>query len=209
MSARPRAPSLIEVLLGVALLATVLLLAAACQQDAPRAPGGDTKAHVTPIGVGRAATPAEVAAWDVDVNPAGEGLPPGRGTAAEGAPVFQAKCASCHGAKGEGIAPTPALVGREPREGFPFGKDQSLTRTVGNYWPYATTLYDYINRAMPATAPGSLRPEEIYAVTAWILARNEIIADTAVMDATTLPQVRMPARDRFVADDRPGGAEFR
>ena len=100
-------------------------------------------------------------------------------------------------------------MGREPREGFPFGKDQSLTRTVGNYWPYATTLYDYINRAMPATAPGSLMPDEIYAVTAWILAQNEIIGDTAVMDATTLPQVRMPARDRFVADDRPGGAEFR
>jgi hypothetical protein len=80
---------------------------------------------------------------------------------------------------------------------------------VGNYWPYATTLYDYINRTMPATAPGSLRPDEIYAVVAWILAQNEIISPTAVIDAASLPRVRMPARDRFVPDDRHGGAEFR
>jgi S-disulfanyl-L-cysteine oxidoreductase SoxD len=81
-------------------------------------------------------------------------------------------------------------------------------RTVGNYWPYATTLYDYINRTMPATTPGSLTPDEIYAVVAWILAQNEIISPTAVIDAASLPRVRMPARDRFVPDDRQGGAEF-
>jgi cytochrome c len=80
---------------------------------------------------------------------------------------------------------------------------------VGNYWPYATTLYDYINRAMPATAPGSLTADEIYGVIAWILSRNEIIDSIAVMDAASLPRVRMPARDRFVRDDRRPGAGFR
>jgi mono/diheme cytochrome c family protein len=160
-------------------------------------------------GVGRPATRAEIAAWDIDVNPAGAGLPAGRGTAADGARVFAAKCAVCHGANGEGLATGPALVGREPREGFPFGQSLKYTRTVGNYWPYATTLYDYINRAMPATAPGSLTADEIYGVVAWILSRNEIIDSTAVMDAASLPRVRMPARDRFVPDDRRPGARFR
>ena len=196
---------------SLALVGAAVLVALACR---PAGPAEDRDAasgpaSAAPRGVGRAATPAEVAAWDIDVNPAGEGLPSGRGTAAEGARVFAAKCAACHGANGEGIATAPALVGREPREGFPFGQDLKHVRTVGNYWPYATTLFDYINRAMPATDPGSLQPDEIYSVAAWILARNEIIADTATLDATTLPQVRMPARDRFVRDDRRGGAEFR
>jgi cytochrome c len=160
-------------------------------------------------GVGRPATRAEIAAWDIDVNPSGAGLPAGRGTAADGARVFAAKCAACHGANGEGLPAGPALVGREPREGFPFGQSLKYTRTVGNYWPYATTLYDYINRAMPATAPGSLAADEIYGVVAWILSRNEIIDSTAIMDAKSLPRVRMPARDRFVPDDRGPGAVFR
>jgi S-disulfanyl-L-cysteine oxidoreductase SoxD len=163
----------------------------------------------TRYGVGRPATRAEVAAWDIDVNPSGEGLPAGRGTAAEGARVFAAKCAACHGAAGEGLAAGPALVGREPREGFPFGQSLKHVRTVGNYWPYATTLYDYINRAMPLTAPGSLGASEIYAVVAWILSRNDIIAPTTIIDAASLPRVSMPARDRFVPDDRRPGAEFR
>jgi mono/diheme cytochrome c family protein len=164
---------------------------------------------VARFGVGRPATPAEIAAWNIDVNPSGEGLPAGRGTAEEGARVFAANCAGCHGARGEGLPAAPALVGREPREGFPFGKSLTYVRTVGNYWPYATTLYDYINRTMPATTPGSLAPDEIYAVVAWILAQNEIIAPTAVIDAASLPRVRMPARDRFVPDDRHGGPAFR
>ena len=160
-------------------------------------------------GIGRPATAAEVAAWDIDVNPAGEGLPRGKGTAAEGAELFAAKCAACHGENGEGLAAAPALVGREPREGFPFGQSLKFTRTVGNYWPYATTLYDYINRTMPPTAPGSLTADEIYAAVAWILARNEIIDSATVIDPKSLPGVRMPARDRFVPDDRVGGPEFR
>ena len=159
-------------------------------------------------GIGRVATNAEVTAWNIDVNPTGRGLPPGRGTYAAGAAVFAQKCASCHGARGEGIGPVPRLIGRDPRVGFPFARDARYVKTVGNYWPYATTLYDYIQRAMPLSAPGSLRPAEIYSVADYILAENEIIGKDAVIDAQTLPRVRMPARDRFVPDDRKGGPGF-
>lgn len=183
-------------------LCAVLLSGSACPDQ--RAPGGSA-----PYGVGRSATAAEISAWDIDVNPSGEGLPPGRGTATEGAAVFAAQCAVCHGAKGEGIPPVPALVGREPREGFPFGESLQYVRTVGNYWPYATTLYDYITRAMPAATPGSLSADQTYAVVAWILAENAIIDPAAVLDATSLPRVRMPARDRFVPDNRHPGPGFR
>jgi cytochrome c len=110
---------------------------------------------------------------------------------------------------GSGAAASPRLIGREPREGFPFGQDPKYVRTVGNYWPYATTVYDYVHRAMPLTAPGSLAPNEVYSLTAFLLAENDIIARDAVIDARTLPRVRMPARERFVPDDRAGGAAFR
>jgi len=157
------------------------------------------------------ATPSDslVHAWDIDVNPAGVGLPPGSGTAAQGAVVFAARCASCHGPHGEGVAPSPPLVGREPREGFPFGKDPKYVKTVGNYWPYATTIFDYVRRAMPQLTPGALSSDELYDVVAFILAENEIIPKDAVMDAKTLPAVKMPARDRFVVDDRKGGADLK
>lgn len=167
-------------------------------------------------GVGRPATRAEIVAWDIDVNPTGAGLPAGRGTAVEGEPIFAARCASCHGPAGEGLSAAPeglplapAVVGREPREGFPFSQSPKYLKTVGNYWPYATTLYDYLNRAMPLNAPGSLKASEIYALVAWILNKNEIISPTTVIDAASLPRVTMPAHDRFVPDDRRPGAEFR
>lgn len=152
--------------------------------------------------LGRPPEPQEVAAWDLDVNPGGVGLPAGRATAIEGARVFAAKCAICHGAKGEGLAPNPPIVGREPRSGFAFGRDPALVKTVGNYWPYATTVYDYVRRAMPQDKPGSLTPNELYGVTAWILAENGIIARDAAVDSLSLPKIKMPARDRFVPDDR-------
>jgi S-disulfanyl-L-cysteine oxidoreductase SoxD len=153
------------------------------------------------LGFGRPATAAEIAAWDIDVSPNGAGLPPGTGTAAQGATIFARKCAACHGRTGtEG--PYDRLVGREPRQGFPFGRDPSLVKTIGNYWPYATTLYDYINRAMPLDAPGSLTADEVYGLVAYLLWRNEIIPDTATIDAHSLPQVVMPAHDRFVRDNR-------
>jgi cytochrome c len=157
---------------------------------------------------GKTAAPERIAALDIDARPDGAGLPPGQGMAARGAEVFQAKCARCHGPTGtEG--PNDVLVGREPREGFLFGQYTSLTRTIGNYWPYATTLYDFIHRAMPLDAPGSLTPDEVYSVVALLLYRNEIVPEDAVIDATTLPGVRMPARDRFVPDNRRGGPEVR
>ena len=162
------------------------------------------------FGFGRPATAAEIAAWDIDVRPDGTGLPPGGGTARQGAVVYAVRCAMCHGATGsEARLPYPRLVGRDPRQGFPFGRDPSLAKTVGNYWPYATTLYDYINRAMPPNTPGSLSPNNVYSLVAYLLWRNEIIPDTMVVNAQTLPRVVMPARDRFVPDNRRGGAEIR
>ena len=167
--------------------------------------------------VGRAATAAEIAAWDVDVTPDGHGLPAGSGTSAQGAEVFAAKCAACHGPAGEGqvgappagVPPAPKLIGRDPRDGFPFGQDPKYVKTVGNYWPYATTVFDYVRRTMPITAPGSLTNNEVYAVVAFLLAQNEIIDKTAVMDSATLVAVKMPARDKFVPDDRKAGAAFK
>jgi cytochrome c len=169
------------------------------------------------LGIGRAATAAEIAAWDVDVAPDGHGLPPGRGTVARGATIFAAKCAACHGAAGEGQVGTPApgqtpapkLVGRDPRDGFSFGQDPKLVKTVGNYWPYATTLFDYVRRTMPLTAPGSLANDEVYALVAFLLAQNEIIDRAATLDSASLVAVKMPARDKFVPDDRKGGSTFK
>jgi S-disulfanyl-L-cysteine oxidoreductase SoxD len=158
--------------------------------------------------IGRPASSAEIRAWDIDANPAGAGLPAGRGTYARGAVVYAQQCASCHGAKGEGMPPNPKLVGAEPRD-FSFASDAKIAKTIGNYWPYATTLYDYINRAMPFAAPGSLPPGDVYSVVAFLLAENGIIDKRIVIDARTLPRVHMPARDHFVIDDRRGGAGFR
>ena len=167
--------------------------------------------HTGPLatyGFGREATTEDISAWDIDVMPDGRGLPPGRGTVPQGSAIYARKCAACHGPTGtEG--PSERLVGREPRQGFPFGRDPRFVRTIGNYWPYATTLYDYINRAMPLPAPGSLKPDEVYSLVAFLLWRNEIVADTAVMNSQTLPQVVMPARNRFVVDNRRGGPEIR
>jgi cytochrome c len=161
------------------------------------------------FGLGRRATEADIRPWDIDVNPTGATLPKGRGTYAAGQALFAAQCASCHGARGEGMHPAyPMLVGAEPKD-FSFADDFTRTKTIGNYWPYATTLYDYVNRAMPLTAPGSLTPDQVYSLVAYLLAENGVIGRDAVMDATTLPAVRMPGRDRFVPDDRTGGPTFR
>lgn len=193
-----------------ATLAAMLLLpgVGACRagdSDTARAGGPDGR-----FGLGQPATAQQIAAWDVDVDTLGHGLPPGSGTAVAGAVIFAQRCAMCHGPNGEGAGNVyPRLIGRDPRVGFPFGRDPSYVPTIGNYWPYATTLYDYVRRAMPFTAPGSLAPDETYSVVAFLLARNEIISGTAVMNARTLPAVRMPAHDRFVRDDRRGGPEFR
>ena len=153
------------------------------------------------FGIGRPATPAEIAALDIDVGPDGVGLPPGQGTAADGAPIYAARCASCHGRTGK-EGPNDVLVGRLPGDAFPFAKDPRAPKTIGSYWPYATTVFDYIRRAMPPDKPGSLRDDEVYGLVAYLLSLNELIAPDAVVDATSLPKVKMPARDRFVPDTR-------
>jgi len=157
-----------------------------------------------PLGIGRAATAEEIKAIDIDVMPDGRGLAGGKGSVAEGASVYAAKCASCHGKSGEG-ATAERLVATDSGKNFDFATNGKLVKAVGNYWPYATTLYDYTYRAMPFMQPGTLTPDETYAVTAFILALNKVISDDAVMDAKTLPAVKMPARDRFVMDNRKGG----
>lgn len=198
-------------MLRLVVYATIALAIGACRRGSePRgmAPGSVNPGGTPQFGFGRPATADEIKAWDIAIAPDGTGLPPGSGTAAQGAVLYKQKCAMCHGPTGtEG--PAERLVGREPRQGFPFGKDPSLVRTVGNYWPYATTLYDYINRAMPLNAPGSLSSDEVYRAVAFLLWRNEIILDTTVVNAQTLPRVVMPARNRFVTDNRRGGAEIR
>ena len=129
--------------------------------------------------------------------PDGKGLPDGQGHVAEGAKVYAAKCASCHGANGQGGS-AERLVDRESGKNWDFATNAKLVKTVGNYWPYATTLYDYTYRAMPFMQPGTLTPDETYSLVAYILALNKIVPDDAVMDRTTLPKVVMPSRDRFV-----------
>ncbi len=210
--------------LVVSVSIATLAVAAACsssRSDSGAGPSGGSVATVsaanTPTppasyALGHPADAQHIALLDIDVNPAGVGLPPGSGNAATGAVIFAKKCAACHGVSGEGRAGPPAypkLIGREPRDGFPFGTDPNLVRTVGNYWPYSTTLYDYIHRAMPITSPGSLQPNDVYALVAWILAENEIIPRDAEMNAKALAGVKMPARDKFVMDDRTGGKVFR
>ena len=150
-----------------------------------------------PFNFGKDATPDEIKAWNIDIMADGTGLPPGKGTVAEGATIFAAKCASCHGATGtEG--PFDALVKPfDPAASWP-----QFPRTIGNYWPWASTVYDFVRRAMPFDAPGSLTDNEVYALTAWLLNQNKLIPADAVMDSTTLPKVKMPAQDKFRPDPR-------
>jgi mono/diheme cytochrome c family protein len=142
--------------------------------------------------LGRVATPAEVAGWDVSIPPDGTGLPPGRGTSAQGATVFEQKCQNCHGEKGAG-QPNDRLVG-----GRGTLASKTPVRTIGSYWPYATTVFDYVRRAMPYTQSHSLSDDEVYAVTAYLLYLNGIIGEADVMDAQSLPKVKMPNRDNFI-----------
>lgn len=186
--------------IGIILIAASVT-ACADAREASAKPAQYATGH---FAVGTPATPAQIAAWNTDIGPEGLELPEGRGSATQGATIYAAQCAACHGAQGQGMEPLyPALIGR-PADGesFDFASNPKAVHTIGNYWSHATTLYDYIRRAMPLYTPGSLSSDETYAVVAYLLAANKVIADTAVLDATALRAVVMPARDRFVPDDR-------
>jgi len=174
--------------------ALTLAAALAWAAAAPVAFAADGAAMAGP-GLGRAASAAEVAAEDISIAPDGATLPPGRGTVAEGAAVYETKCVACHGEGGQGGKGTAgALAG-----GIGSLASDAPNKTVGSFWPHATTLFDYVRRAMPYDSPMSLTDDEVYALCAYILSLSGIVADDAVMDAKTLPRVAMPNRDGFVA----------
>jgi cytochrome c len=172
---------------------SVLTLLVACMLSGAASPLARAEGPPRPA-LGRPIADEEVARWDLSVYPDGRGLPEGRGNVAAGRAVYEQNCLVCHGERGTGGA-GGHLVGRGPLTG------PDADKTIGSYWPYATTLFDFIRRSMPMNAPGSLSANEIYAVTAYLLYENQVIAADAVMDRRTLPRVRMPNRDGFVGID--------
>ena len=148
-------------------------------------------------GIGRRPTPEEIAAADTAVGPAGVELPPGSSSASRGRSVYASRCATCHGANGK-EGPNDVLAGGQGTLGT-----AKPVRTVGSYWPYATTLFDYIRRAMPYMTPGVLTDEDVYGVTAYVLFLNGLVGEQDVLDAKTLVALRMPNRDGFAVDPRP------
>jgi len=171
-----------------AILATALPLLLAVGQ-ACAAPEGPR--------LGKPASPQDIAAWSLTVFPDGRGLPAGRGTAAEGKAVYERHCAACHGVKGSGGS-AEELAGA--KHGL---ADATPDKTIGTYWPYATTLFDFVRRSMPPDAPGSLGNDSLYAVSAYLLHLNGIIPETAEMNAATLSLVKMPNREGFIPVDAP------
>lgn len=177
------------------------------EEPTPPSPVIEAESDVAPgldanFGIGRPATEEEIAAIDIDIMPDGSGLPDGSGTYAEGETLYVEQCASCHGENLEGIKETgaPALIG---------GRDTLATdkplKTVESYWPHASTLFDYVHRAMPMIEPGSLSPDEVYALSAYILGRAGILPEDAELDAESFRQIVMPNADGFVPDPRPDG----
>jgi len=162
-----------------ALCAAMLIAASAAFAQAPQ--------------FGQPIAPADIAPWDISIGPDGAGLPAGRGTAKQGETVYAAKCLACHGEKGAG-RPNDALVGGAGT----IASDGPAVKTVGSYWPYATTLFDYIRRAMPWSETKSLSNDEVYAVSAYILHLNGVIGADDVLDAQSLPKLKMPNRDGFI-----------
>jgi S-disulfanyl-L-cysteine oxidoreductase SoxD len=167
--------------ISVGLVAALSLASCAVAPPAVRTPA-----------LGKAVSAQEIARWDISIPPSGAGLPKGGGSPLQGRAVYEQKCVACHGVKGVG-KPADALAG-----GIGTLASKAPLRTVGSYWPYATTLFDYVRRAMPLANPLSLSDDEVYAVSAYVLFLNGIVAEDAVLDARTLPQVKMPNRDGFV-----------
>ena len=182
-------------------IASSLLAGCSSSFDATRdaqSTAAQARWHLSVDAIGKPITETYLSAWNIDVAPDGRGLPDGSGDVATGGRIFAAKCAACHGANGEG------LIGDQLIGGAGTLASPNPKRTVGSYWPYATTLFDYIRRAMPYNAPQSLNADEVYALSAWILNRNGIVPDDARLDAQSLAAIRMPNRDGFVPDPRPG-----
>lgn len=166
---------------------------AACSNSAEPTPG-------VSFGFGRPATAAEIAAWDIDISPDGKGLPDGSGNVSDGRKIYAIKCAACHGVTGK-EGPFNRLVGAMD--------DTTKAKTIGNYWPYATTVFDYIRRTMPYNAPGSLTNDEVYSLTAFLLNANRIIDSSTILQKQNLPAIQMPAQKYFIPDDRKGGPEVK
>lgn len=152
--------------------------------------------------LGRLASVEEVAAWDIDVDADGAGLPEGSGDAETGRKYYAALCASCHGSSGEGTPSAPQLI-------RPSGAQTTVRRNIESHWPYAPPLFDYIRRTMPPDKPQSYGADTLYSLVAYLLSENGISLQSGIADRTTLPAVTMPARQRFVRDDRRGGRELR
>jgi len=151
----------------------------------------ETQAPNLAPNLGKPITQADIAPWDISIMPDGTGLPAGSGTPKQGEPIFQAKCSACHGEKGTGGIAAAVTAG-PPKATLDGGK------TIANFWPYATTVFDFIRRAMPYNAPKSLSDQEVYALTAYLLSLNKLIGENDVMNAQTLPKVKMPNKDNFI-----------
>ena len=177
-----------------ALFAVVLAVAGTWGLARADTPGADAPRHH----LGRPATDADIAAAGISVGPDGRGLPPGRATARQGRPLYESICASCHGLRGEGNDFYPALAGGQNTL-----KSEHPILTIGSYWPYATAVWDYVNRAMPYQNPGTLTPQQVYALTAYLLYINKIVDERQIVDQRTLALIRMPNRNGFIADPRP------
>ena len=166
-------------------------------------PLADTTRWPKKFGFGRMASRQEINAWDIDIRPDGKGLPAGQGNSTSGKAIYAGKCLACHGLKEQaGVKlPGPILVSDTTLKSRP--------KTIGNYWPYATTLFDYIRRAMPYNQPGTLTDAEVYSLTAYLLTANNVIKPDVTLNAKNLPQIVMPAKKLFIFDDRKGGPEIK
>ncbi len=162
---------------------------------------GDRVGH---FGFGQPATAEQIAGWDIDIRPDGQGLPVGSGAVTDGEMLYEDQCAECHGSFGEGVGRHPVIAG-----GMDSLTDDRPNKTVGSFWPYASTLYDYIRRAMPFTQPQSLTADETYAITAYVLYLNDLVDDEFVLDQNNLASIRLPNEPNFVPDPRPDVANTR
>ena len=179
--------------------------------SAPAVVAARPASHPLParFGVGRAATEEDISVLDIDIMPDGTGLPRGRGTAADGATIYASSCIACHGVDLQGTSLGGRFVTGPDALGFPDGDVPISTKAIGNYWPYATTVFDYVRRAMPLDRPGSLSDDDVYAITAYLLWKTGIVDESAVISAETLPAIQMPAGARFIVDDRLGSDRVR